>query len=85
MDNLAIFTLGEVECILVCTTEAESIEGEGVRSWTFFATLAFEDGEGLTLEVDALGEGGRGTVSGGACGFREKKPNTFIVLVVRSE
>ncbi len=30
------------------------------------------------MEVDAEGEGGRGTVSGGCCGFREKKPKTMV-------
>ena len=82
IESRAMFVLGdEAECTFVCTSEAESTEGEGVRSWTFFCTLAFEDGEGFALEVDVVGEGGRGRVSGGACGFREKKPNTFIVFV----
>ena len=82
MESRAIFVLGEVERTFACAAEAESMDGEGVRSWTFFST--FEGGEGFALDVDALGEGGRGTVSGGGCALREKKPNT-IVPVVYSE
>ena len=76
IERREIFVLGEAERTFAFVAEVESTEGDGVRSWTFFPFKA-----GDTLDVDAEGEGGRGTVSGGGggCCFREKKLNMFMV------
>ncbi len=56
------------------------MEGEGVRSCTFFSTLL--PGDAFSFEVDAVGEDGRATISGAACGFRVKNPKTMVDIVV---
>lgn len=80
MESRAILVLGDVErrAAGAAEAEAEATEGEGVRSW------GLEDGDGcvVVFVVEVVGEGGRGTVSGGCCGLLEKKPKTFMVSVI---